>query len=146
MAIEPPFVGAPAAWLAARLTGAAAWLHVQDFEIDTAFELGLLRSARLRRLVLRAESLLMRGFDKVTTISDRMRARLRTKGVAPARAQLFPNWVDLNRIRPLPQRPRSRRFRADDIVVLYSGNGQAARDVADAARVVLTPASRASAS
>src|SRR5262245_14467938 len=123
MAIEPPFLGAPAAWLAARLTGAAAWLHVQDFEIDTAFELGLLRSAKLRRLVLRAGSVLMRGFDRVTTISDRMRARLRTKGVAPARAQLFPNWVDLHRIRPLPQQRRSdARFRADDVVVLYSGN------------------------
>src|SRR5262245_45524750 len=139
MAIEPPFVGAPAAWLAARLTGAAAWLHVQDFEIDTAFELGLLKSDRLRRLVLRAESMLMRGFDRVTTISDRMRARLRTKGVAPARAGLFPNWVDLNRIRPLPQRPKTDRFRADDIVVLYSGNmgkKQGLETLLDAARLV----------
>jgi colanic acid biosynthesis glycosyl transferase WcaI len=139
VAIEPPFLGAPAAWLAAKLTGAASWLHVQDFEIDTAFDLGLLRSKRLRQVVLRAERALMRRFDRVTTISERMRSRLRAKGVASERAQLFPNWVDLQRIRPLPQRPRSARFRADDIVVLYSGNmgrKQGLETLLEAARLV----------
>ena len=34
---------------AARLAGAKAWLHIQDFEIDAAFELGLLRQPLLRR-------------------------------------------------------------------------------------------------
>jgi len=38
--IEPPLFCAPAAWIAARLAGAKAWLHVQDFEVDAAFELG----------------------------------------------------------------------------------------------------------
>jgi colanic acid biosynthesis glycosyl transferase WcaI len=122
MAIEPPFLGAPAAWLAARLSGAAAWLHVQDFEIDAAFDLGLLRSNTLRKLVLRGESALLRRFDRVTTISERMRARLHAKGVPAQRAQLFPNWVDLERVKPLPPRRRSARFGADDVVVLYSGN------------------------
>jgi hypothetical protein len=32
----------------ARLSGADAWLHVQDFEIDVAFRLGLLKSKRLQ--------------------------------------------------------------------------------------------------
>jgi colanic acid biosynthesis glycosyl transferase WcaI len=145
VAVEPPFLGAPAAWLAARLMGATAWLHVQDFEIDAAFDLGLLRSERLRKLVLRAERALMRRFDRVTTISERMRARLRAKGVPSARAQLFPNWVDLERIRPLPQRSRSARFAADDVVVLYSGNmgkKQGLETLLDAARLIETAGER----
>ena len=51
----------------ARLCGAKAWLHVQDFEVDAAFSMGLLRGERIRRLVSGAESWLMRRFDVVTT-------------------------------------------------------------------------------
>jgi len=29
--VEPPLFCAPAAWASARLCGAKAWLHVQDF-------------------------------------------------------------------------------------------------------------------
>ena len=49
--VEPPLGCAPAAWLAARLAGAMAWLHIQDFEADVAFELGLIRSPLIRGLV-----------------------------------------------------------------------------------------------
>jgi colanic acid biosynthesis glycosyl transferase WcaI len=145
LAIEPPFFGAPAAWLAARLSGAMAWLHVQDFEIDAAFELGLLRSDRLRKLVLRAESALMQRFDRVTTISEQMRRRLSAKHVSHARLQLFPNWVDLERIRPLPQRSGSTLYRYDDIVVLYSGNmgkKQGLETLLEAARILLAAGER----
>jgi len=38
LVIEPPFFCAPAAWLTARLCGAKACLHVQDFEVDAAFD------------------------------------------------------------------------------------------------------------
>jgi putative colanic acid biosynthesis glycosyltransferase WcaI len=117
--IEPPLLAAPGAWLAARLSGATAWLHVQDFEVDAAFELGLLRSARLRRIAVCVERALLRGFDRVTTISERMLGRLHSKGVPAERAQLFPNWVDLESIRPLSRR---RRSVPDDVIVLYSGN------------------------
>ena len=40
--VEPTFFGAPFALLAARLSQSPAWLHVQDFEVDAAFELGML--------------------------------------------------------------------------------------------------------
>ena len=44
LVVEPALFCAPAAWLAARLCGARAWLHVRDYEVDAAFELGLLRA------------------------------------------------------------------------------------------------------
>jgi len=123
--VEPPLFCAPAALLAARLAGGRAWLHVQDFEVDAAFELGILRSARLRRWVLGAERWLMHRFDRVSTISDRMMDRLGAKGVRPERRMLFPNWVELDRIVPGTGASPLRRewgLSDSDMVVLYSGN------------------------
>lgn len=125
LVIEPPLACAPAAWLAARLCGARAWLHVQDLEVDAAFDLGVLRKPWLRKLVLAFERGLMRRFDRVTSISQRMLARLRAKGVSEERLGFFPNWVDTDLIRPLKD---SNALRAtlgvatDTPVLLYSGN------------------------
>ena len=98
--VEPALFCAPAAVAVARLSRAKAWLHVQDFEVDAAFALGLLPGAVLRRLVAGAECWLMQRFDVVSTISLRMHQRLLDKGVAPERAVLAPNWVDVMAIRP----------------------------------------------
>lgn len=123
--VAPALFCAPAAWTVARLSGAKAWLHIQDFELDAAFELGLLRGKILRRLVAAGERWLMRRFDMVSTISDKMLALVGRKGVAPGKALLFPNWVDISAISPLRS---ASPFRAelglapDAVVVLYSGN------------------------
>lgn len=98
--VEPALFCAPVALVVARLSGAKAWLHVQDFEVDAAFDLGLLRGKFLRGVVAGAERWLMRRFDVVSTISQRMHQRLLDKGVAPAKAVLSPNWVDVLAITP----------------------------------------------
>lgn len=67
----------------------------------------------------------MRRFDVVSTISDKMRERVVTKGVNEQRACLFPNWVDLNLIRPGSRQSDLRAewgIGADQMVALYSGN------------------------
>jgi colanic acid biosynthesis glycosyl transferase WcaI len=51
MTVEPAAFCMPATLLAARLTGAKAWLHIQDFEVDAAFELGILKQPLLKKLV-----------------------------------------------------------------------------------------------
>ncbi len=133
--VEPALFCAPAAWGVARLSGAKAWLHVQDFEVDAAFDMGLLRGARIRSAVAGAERWLMRRFDAVSTISQRMHQRLLAKGVLPAKARLFVNWVDVSAISVLPNADElaarvgaPNPFRAQlgigpqDVVALYSGN------------------------
>lgn len=125
LVVEPPLFCAPTNLIVSWLCRAHSWLHVQDFEVDAAFDLGVLSSARLRRIVLRIESWFMGKFDRVSTISDQMMLRLGTKGVLPGRQVLFPNWADTDHIYPL-ESPSTYREQlgmlASEIVFLYSGN------------------------
>ncbi len=88
LAIEPTFFCAPQALLAARWSGARAWLHVQDFEVDAAFELGDISSPHLRSWALAIEQWLLSAFDRVSTISGRMMDRLVQKRVDSPRCLL----------------------------------------------------------
>ncbi|MFN9631844.1 MAG: WcaI family glycosyltransferase [Cyanobacteriota bacterium] len=100
--IAPAFFCAPGALLLSRLGGATchSWLHIQDFELDAAFELGLLQGAWLRGLAERWERRVLRGFERVSTISGAMARRVCQKGVDAHRAVVLPNWVDLAAIQP----------------------------------------------
>lgn len=124
LSVAPALVCAPGAWLTARLSGAQAWLHVQDFEVDVALQMGLLRGERLGRAIRAAESWWLRRFDVVSTISNRMRQHLLNKGVRDAQTHLFINWADVERIHPLT-RPSSYRaelgLAPDTQVALFSG-------------------------
>lgn len=141
-AIEPALFCAPAAILSARLGGARAWLHVQDFEVDAAFDLGLIKFGWARRIVTGLERWLMKRFARVSTISARMLVRLTAKGVQEDQRVLFPNWVDTNAITPLPDPNGYRRklgLSADAIVALYSGNmgeKQGLEIIVEAARIL----------
>lgn len=123
--VAPAFFSAPGAWLTARASGAPVWLHVQDYEVDAAFDLGLLKGAGLRRLVLGVERWLLRRFDVVSTISSRMLDRARSKGVAADKTVFFPNWVDISAIQPARAGGAYRAelgIGPDAVVALYSGN------------------------
>lgn len=123
--VAPALFCAPAAWLTARLAGAKAWLHVQDFEIDAAFELGLLKRPFARRCALFAERVLMRRFDVVSTISSRMLRQLAAKGIALQHAETLPNWVDLSLVHPTAGPSQGLRralgIGPEQIVCLFSG-------------------------
>jgi colanic acid biosynthesis glycosyl transferase WcaI len=123
--VAPAFMCAPAGLLTALLSGAKAWLHLQDFEIDVAFQMGLLKGKWLQRVALRAERWLLRRFDTVSTISSRMLERLLMKGVAPERTCYFPNWVDVSSLRSQPSRESYRAalgISEDAVVALFSGS------------------------
>jgi len=125
LTVAPAFVCAPMGWLAARASGARAWLHLQDFEVDLAFGLRLLKSRLARRVVLRMERWLLRRFDSVSTISQRMLERLHGKGVEPRRTCYFPNWVDTRRIEPSRSAASYRAELGLDpgaLVALFSGS------------------------
>jgi colanic acid biosynthesis glycosyl transferase WcaI len=122
--VAPSLLSAPVAVMAARIIGVKSWLHVQDLEVDAAFELGLLRNRHLRALMSRTERRILRAFDRVSTISPQMLRRLMNKGVAPEKLRDLRNWVDTNVIVPgdsqTPLRARL-GLKPTDIVALYSG-------------------------
>ncbi|GAB3355347.1 WcaI family glycosyltransferase [Lysobacter tyrosinilyticus] len=123
--IAPTLASAPGAWLVAKFAGARSWLHIQDFEVDAAMDMGIVEAGPFKRFALAAERWLLRRFDRVSTISPKMLERLAHKGVSLDRCVSFPNWADIDAIRPLdaPSAYRSELSIPDDAVVaLYSGN------------------------
>lgn len=123
--VEPPLMCAPAAVAFAKMVGAKSWLHVQDYEVNAAFDMGLLKGQWLKRMVLACERWLMRCFDRVSSISGQMLSLAGEKGVDADRVVLFPNWVDISAIQPLevvsPYRAEL-GIAEDAVVALYSGN------------------------
>jgi colanic acid biosynthesis glycosyl transferase WcaI len=123
--VAPALACAPGGWLAARLCGAKAWLHIQDFEVDAAFRMGLLKGALAQKALIVWERWLLRRFDRVSTISGRMMELLRAKRIDAARTVLFPNWVDVSAIMPMRQASAYRAelgIAPDAVVALYSGS------------------------
>jgi colanic acid biosynthesis glycosyl transferase WcaI len=106
-----------------------SWLHIQDFELDAAFELGLLKGRWLRAIAEGWERYTLQGFSVVSSISQAMLQRLHSKGMPASRSQLLPNWVDLKAIQPQRGAARSANsyrqeigITPDQIVLLYSGS------------------------
>lgn len=144
--VEPAFLCLPGARLSAFIGGACTWLHIQDFEVEAAFDLGLLPSGFLRTLALKFEGWITRGFDRVSTISSNMIARLREKGVEEGRIYYFPNWVDTDLIHPIRSGENKNPLREElsipdeKFVALYSGNmgeKQGLEIVVEAARALI---------
>jgi colanic acid biosynthesis glycosyl transferase WcaI len=132
--VEPTFFCAPLTLFVAKSAGAACWLHVQDFEVDAAFELGLLPAqGPIHDAALRVERFFTYAFTRVSGISPRMVDRARAKGVPVESVVLFPNWVDVDAIYPIdPPANKGTTTRRDlaplvpdieaKIILLYSGN------------------------
>lgn len=108
-----------------RLFNAKTWLHVQDFEIDAAFQLGIMKGNRFKAAAIAFERLILRRFSYVSTISGTMMRRLSGKGLARKNTYLLRNWSDIRAISPQSSNTRLRTSLGWDerhIVVGYSGN------------------------
>lgn len=123
--VVPTFFCSPGTLLLSWLSGASCVLHVQDFEIDAMFDLGLSEAGVVKRLALAWERWLLKKFDRVSTISSGMLDRAQQKGVPRENLILFPNWSDIGHFQgarassELMEKlgvPSGRR------VLLYSGN------------------------
>ncbi len=101
LCVEPTLFSGPATLLTAKIVGARTVLHVQDLEIDAAFAVGHLRGGIVQKVAKMVERDILRAFDAVVTIANRMQERLKSKGISPQRLNLMRNWVDLEKIKPL---------------------------------------------
>lgn len=124
--VAPTLFSANVASYALKKNRNRNWLHIQDFELDAALSLGLLRRLPFIEKMARFwEKSVYRRFGTVSTISYAMLEKLKTKGVDAEKTAYFPNWIDPSRIFPLtgenPYR-KSLGFSANDVVLLYSGS------------------------
>jgi colanic acid biosynthesis glycosyl transferase WcaI len=143
--VAPAFFCVPGALLSGLLGGAKTWVHIQDYEVDAAFDLGLLKGKTLRSLALGVERWFLRRFDRFSTISGRMMELALNKGVDPDKTVMFPNWVDLAAISPSaaavsPTGGYRKELGIPEsaVIALYSGNmggKQGLEILADAARL-----------
>lgn len=120
----PSLIASPVAWLAARLSGAKCWLHIQDFEVEAALATGLVKQGLAGRLGAGFERKVFALFDQVSSISPQMCRKLEEKGVPPARVYELRNWADVERVQPLagPSSFREEWGINTPHVALYSGN------------------------
>lgn len=144
--VEPPLFCAPSVLFFSKLLGIKSWLHIQDYEVDAAFGLGHVRGERVRRFALSAEHWLLSRFSRISTISTAMVEKARGKGVEDSRLVLFPNWVDVKAIHPVPRAVAPYGYRPtlgipdDAVVVLYAGSlgsKQGIELLAEAARLLV---------
>ena len=140
LAVAPSLFSVPVAWLAARLSGARLWVHVQDFEVEAAFATRLARGRWVKRIALALEDRLLGSADLVSTISPQMAARLVSKGVPAARVRELRNWAEDG----WTSRDGGAAYRAEwgignRHVALYAGNIAAKQGIGlliDAARLL----------
>jgi colanic acid biosynthesis glycosyl transferase WcaI len=144
LAPSPPLSIGVSAWIIAALRRGRFIYNVQEIYPDIAVNLGALKNARAIRALEALERFVYRKAAVVTVIADRMRRRLIDKGVPPGKVQVVPNFVDLDRLTPVPRdNPFSRQHRlTDTFSVTYAGNmgpAQGLDTILDAARL-LSPA------
>ncbi len=143
--VQPTLFCAPATLLYCKLTGSKSVMHIQDFEIDAMFGLGLAGSLKdksttteaqrkavgksnislVKRIIRSVETWLLRRFDVVSSISYSMLDNAKSKGVDESKLLFFPNWADTNFVTPEVSGDALRKewgFTNTDKVVLYSGN------------------------
>ena len=122
LCIAPSIMSAYPARLAAALSGAQLWLHLQDFEVDAAFATGMIKGPRLAVMLLAAERAVLRSAAVVSTIGPQMVAQLIEKGVAPERTYELRNWANAVASEGAESGYRKQWSLGSRQVVLYSGN------------------------
>jgi colanic acid biosynthesis glycosyl transferase WcaI len=124
MMIAPPFLGGLLGVALGICWRCPVIYHVQDLQIDAALDLGMI-PRRLGQFMLVIERLVLRRVDQVTAISEAMRRRLIAKAPMRRPVALFPNWTDIDEIRP---QTGTNAYRDElglgpsDVLVVYSGN------------------------
>lgn len=124
LAPSPPLTIGIVAWLLGLLRRAPFVYNVQEIYPDVAVSLGVLKNRAAIRSFEGLERFIYRRARRVTVISEWFRRRLLDKGVAAAKLQVIPNFVDTEFIQPGDRcNPFAQEHALEDkFVVQYAGN------------------------
>lgn len=136
---SPPLSIGLSAWIVGLVRGARFVYNVQEIYPDIAVNLGALKNPTAIRALEALERFVYRRAAVITVIASRMRQRLLEKGVPAEKVRVIPNFVDLERLAPVPKDNEfSRRLQLEGVFsVTYAGNmgpAQGLEIVIDAAR------------
>lgn len=124
IAVCPPMQTALLPWLYKLIRKVPYVFHVQDFQVDMAMELGMIKKNLFTKSLYKIERLLLFNATRVTTITEAMLNRARLKGIPSKNLELCPNWSNVNIIKPSSHKNSFRdehKYSYDDFLVLYSG-------------------------
>jgi colanic acid biosynthesis glycosyl transferase WcaI len=111
-----------------RLWGIQLVIHIQDLQTDAALSLGMVKHSFVPKLLLKLEGLIYRYASWVATITPRMKANLRRKGVPEDKLAVIPNWISVAEISELSRRTLRGRLLFNHPIaqgkftVAYAGN------------------------
>ena len=111
-------------------------LHIQDFEIDAAFNLNILKNKKLKFFLKKVELFILRKNDLLSTISNEMFLKMECKELNDSRKIVFPNWVDTKIIFPkrkedniIQDQIAKLGFKNSDKIIMYSGSMNAKQGI-----------------
>jgi colanic acid biosynthesis glycosyl transferase WcaI len=121
---SPPLSIGVSAWIVGVVRGARYVYNVQEIYPDIAVNLGALKNPTAIRALEALERFVYRKAAAITVIARRMRERLIEKGVPPGKVHVIPNFVDLQRLAPVPRDNEfcRRHNLQHTFTVTYAGN------------------------
>lgn len=125
--IVPTMFCFPGAYFLKKITGAKVILHIQDYEVDAMFGLGMSRSNYLSFTAKKFERWCLTKADLVSTISHSMINSATRKGVKESKLFFFPNWCEYERFENIPEASiddlaQKLNIDRNKKIILYSGN------------------------
>jgi colanic acid biosynthesis glycosyl transferase WcaI len=122
----PPLALSLSAIVLSRLWKIPFVQHVPDLQPDAAVDLGMLRPGRVTNILYRIERMGYRKAALVSTLTEAMRARIVSKGVAREKVELFSDWAG-SELFQVPANEGSANFRrtlglGNEVLVVHAGN------------------------
>lgn len=122
ISVAPTFLSGVLGALYRKVTGAKHLHHIQDLQIETAQELGMIKSKSLIKALFKVEKFIFRNSDTISSISEAMIKRIGEK--AKRKIAFLPNWTDTDFFYPITDTLGLKQkfgFSPIDKIVLYSG-------------------------
>lgn len=126
VATTPPLALSLSAMLLARIWKVPFVQHVPDLQPDAAVDLGMLRPGRLTNFLYGIERTGYRRAALVSTLTEAMRDKILSKGIAPEKVVLFPDWAR-SELFQVPANEGGAQFRrslgiGNELLVVHAGN------------------------
>lgn len=120
----PPLISGVWPALLSCVTGTPWIYHVQDFQVDAAVRLGMIRQSLFGKALYALENLLIRSATRVSSITNAMCKLAVSKGAKAENVLCIPNWSDTHSIHPIDRLTPFRRelnVGEDQVLVMYAG-------------------------